>query len=195
VSGTLAIGLSAWIIQDGNYGDFSRGTQAAFALEFYPPAGLATYEPQGAAAPSLIHLGNAHYEASGRVAHLAEDWWVVDFGTLAFRDQRPPANMRGGCWVRGEIYLGIDPFFYFERLAHRPDAPAVIYDWDIEKIEMQTAPFIEVAPGLMQRDPARLGWKEIPKTDAWHDHPAGEYVLHCRRLDSPPRRDGSSGIP
>ena len=29
------IGLSAWIIQDGNYGDFSVGQRAEFALEFY----------------------------------------------------------------------------------------------------------------------------------------------------------------
>ena len=29
------IGLSAWIVQDGNYGDFRRHERAEFALEFY----------------------------------------------------------------------------------------------------------------------------------------------------------------
>ncbi|HYW59089.1 MAG TPA: hypothetical protein VE909_01095, partial [Xanthobacteraceae bacterium] len=91
-------------------------------------------------------------------------------------------------WVRGEIFIGIDPFFYFERLAREPDAPALIYDWEIEKIEMQTAPFIEVRPRLRERDPARLGWTEIAETDAWKDDGGlADYVLHCRRLDGSPR--------
>ncbi len=30
------IGISAWIIQDGNYGDFRCHERAEFALEFYP---------------------------------------------------------------------------------------------------------------------------------------------------------------
>jgi hypothetical protein len=33
----LVVGLSSWIIQDGNYGNFSRGADAAFALEFHGP--------------------------------------------------------------------------------------------------------------------------------------------------------------
>ena len=31
---SLIIGLSSWFIQDGNYRDFKRGDQVAFALEF-----------------------------------------------------------------------------------------------------------------------------------------------------------------
>jgi hypothetical protein len=33
---TLVVGLHSWIIRDGNYGDFARDTNAAFALEFAP---------------------------------------------------------------------------------------------------------------------------------------------------------------
>jgi hypothetical protein len=36
VPGTRAIHLESWIVQDGNYDDFSRGQDAAFAVEFYP---------------------------------------------------------------------------------------------------------------------------------------------------------------
>jgi hypothetical protein len=36
VPGTWAIHLDSWIIQDGNYDDFSGGQDAAFAVEFYP---------------------------------------------------------------------------------------------------------------------------------------------------------------
>jgi hypothetical protein len=79
--------------------------------------------------------------------------------------------------------IGIDPFFYFEGLAYQPGAPALVYDWKVEKIEVQTAPFIEVAPRMMAPDPAQLGWKEIVETNARED--AGEYLLHCSRLDGP----------
>jgi hypothetical protein len=94
--------------------------------------------------------------------------------------------------VRGEVLIEVDPFFYFERLAHEADAPALIHDWTIEKIEMQTAPFIEVRPRRRERDPARLGWKEIAKTDAWNDDGGlAEYLLHCVRQDGPAQRTRS----
>jgi hypothetical protein len=48
--------------------------------------------------------------------------------------------VRRGGWLRGNVYIGVDPYFYFEQLGHEPGAPALIYDWKIEKIEMQTAP-------------------------------------------------------
>ena len=32
------VGLSSWILSDGNYEDFKRGDYAAIALEFYPPS-------------------------------------------------------------------------------------------------------------------------------------------------------------
>jgi hypothetical protein len=85
--------------------------------------------------------------------------------------------------LRGKISIGIDPFFYFERLAHQPGAPALVYDWKIERIEVQTAPLIEVKPRVMQRDPTKPGWKEIRETSAWEDD--GEYLIHCTRIGGP----------
>jgi hypothetical protein len=181
----LAVGLSSWLIQDGNYGDFARDANAAFALEFYASLSLEEVEPDPSRAPSLTHVGDANYDVLGQVVHVADDWWVLNVGILVFREERPPTNARRGRWLRGKIYIGIDPFFYIERLARQPGAPALIYDWKIEKIEVQTAPLIEVKPRVMARDPAKLGWREIVETDARGDE--GEYLLHCNRLDSPPR--------
>jgi hypothetical protein len=179
----LVVGLYSWIIMDGNYGDFARDAEVAFALEFHATPLLEEVEPDPILAPSLTRVGNADYEALGQVVHVADDWWVINVGILPFRDEKPPANVRQGSWLRGKIFIGIDPFFYFETLAHQPSAPALIYDWKIEKIEVQTAPFIEVGPRVMARDPAQLGWKEIVETNARED--AGEYLLHRRRLDGP----------
>jgi hypothetical protein len=33
----LIVGLSSWIIQDGNYPDFERNQQTSFALSFIQP--------------------------------------------------------------------------------------------------------------------------------------------------------------
>jgi hypothetical protein len=189
MTGLLAVGLSSWIIQDGNYGEFARGDQAAFAVEFYGSHELATFTPEDTPMFSLINAGAPLHRVSGQVVHVADDWWAIDVGMVIFRTEMPPRNVRPGSWIHGAVELGIDPFFYFERIATQPDAPALIYDWTIEKIEMQTAPLIEVRPRLMERDPERLGWKEIDRTDAWNDDGGrAEYVLHCKRFPVPARR-------
>ena len=183
MTGHPVVGLSSWVIQDGNYGDFAQGENTAFAIEFYAGSALEEFEPNPAASPSLTHLGNACHAASGQVVHVAEDWWAIDVGILAFRQEIPPAHVKSGAWLRGEMYVGVDPFFYFEELGHRPGAPALIYDWNIERVYVQTAPLDGVRHRIMVRDPAKLGWKEIAETKAWEDE--GEYLLHCVRLDGP----------
>ena len=182
------VGLSSWIIQDGNYPDFARGAQVAFALEFYSANGLSVLEGAGKA-PFLEHLHGSTYRIVGRVIHVRDlEWWAIDAGLLMYREEKPPLGLKEGDWVAGEVYVGVDPFFYFERLSRQHTAPALIYEWLIEKIEMQTAPFIKSDEGHMVRDPTRLGWREIAATKAWNDGVGAEYVLHCERLASPPRR-------
>ena len=183
MAGDLVVGLSSWIIQDGNYGDFGQGATSVFAIEFWAPSPLTEFEPAPSLAPSLTHRGNASHEAAGKVTYVADDWWVIDVGILAFRDGTPPTNVRPGAWLRGDIFVGVDPFFYFEGFGHRPGAPALIYDWRIAKIDVQTAPLVEISPRMLARDSAKLGWKEIVETKAWEDE--GEYLLHCIRLDGP----------
>lgn len=186
---SLVVGLSSWIIQDGNYGEFSRGNRAAFALEFYAPEELAEIDPGHTPIRSLIHIEGGQYRTSAQVVHVADDWWVINAGILLFREERPPRTVQLGSWLCGHIYIGVDPFFYFERLASQPNAPPLIYDWTIEKIEMQTAPFVEIHPPTLQRDPGQLGWREISSTNAWKDdNGRAEYILHCKRTEAPARR-------
>ena len=180
---TLVVGLHSWIIQDGNYGDFARNTKTAFALEFYASSPLEVLESKPKLAPVLIRVRDADYKIVGQVIHVADHWWVIDVGVLIFQEKEPPATVRPGSWLREKISIGIDPFFYFERLAHQPGAPAQVYDWKIEQIEVQTAPLIEVRPRVLERDPTKLGWKDVLKTDAWKDE--DEYLLHCIRIGGP----------
>ena len=102
---------------------------------------------------------------------------------------------QGGDFV--EVYLGIDPFFYFERLYTLPEIPPLIYSWRINSIGQQTAPFIETrepsGQKVMIRDEKKLGYKAIGKTDAWKDDGGNaEYVLNCTRLDVTPKFESAT---
>jgi hypothetical protein len=184
----IAIGLASWIIQDGNYPEFSVGQKSAFALEFHASIPLLHVEPGQDPSPRHVHTGGAHYSVVGRCIHIEADWWVLDFGMLAYSANGPPVTYAAGDVVHGSIYLGVDPFFYFEDLCRRPDAPPLIYDWQVHQIEIQTAPLVQTGPRLFERDRTKLGWREIRETNAWQDGVHAEYVLHCAALSEPRHR-------
>ena len=180
----LGVVLDAWIIQDGNYGDFTVGEQRAFALEFG-----GTFEATDLAPCELVHVEDADYIATARVVHTASDWWAIDAGVLLFCEERPPACAVRGRFVQGVLTIAVDPFFYFEVHGAERNAPALIYDWLIESIEIETAPFIDVGHKMRARDPKKLAWKHVPETRAWTDDDGhGSYLLRVRRLENPPRR-------
>jgi hypothetical protein len=182
------IGLSAWIIQDGNYPDFEAGQPAEFALEF-------SSDSFGIGRPGLRiakPLGEAKYEINSQVVYLASDVWVIDFGILAFQQSAPPKNLSVGDFVAAEIYLGIDPFFYFERLNRQPGIPLLIYSWKVKSIRQITGPHVETrdASGLriLVRDKIKQDCKPLLVTDAWNDDGGnGEYLLGCELLEVPPK--------
>lgn len=182
------IGLPSWIIQDGNYGDFKVGEQVEFALEFYPHS----IRSNKAMSRSAKRLGPAKYEINGDVIYLKDEVWLLDFGICAFQESTPPDELRVGQFVTREIYLGIDPFFYFERLYTLPGMPPLVCSWKINSIGQQTAQFIEThepsGHKVLVRDEKKLGYKTIEATDAWNDDGGnGEYVLKCVRFDVPPK--------
>ncbi len=181
---SLQVGLSSWIIQDGNYEDFITDEKRLFALEFNSQGDLEYIKPDYQTRFSLTSIGGPLYKCVGKVEHVDKDWWVMDVGIQVYREEKPPPFIKVGIWLQGEIYIGIDPFFYSERLSRLPKAPPLSYDWNIAKIEMQIAPFIEKQPKVRIRDPEKAGWKVISKTDAWKDDGGhAEYLLTCRLLE------------
>jgi len=182
------IGLSSWIIQDGNFADFETGRKAKFALEFFPQS----VRLSDVTSKSAIRRDAAKYEINGEIVLLAAKVWVLDFGIRAFQNSAPPTGVSAGQFVAAEIYLGIDPFYYIEELFTLPGMPPLIYSWKVNSIAQETAPLIEsLKPSgqkVLIRDKNKLGYKTIPKTDAWKDDDGhGEYVLTCERLDIPPK--------
>ena len=71
------IGLSSWIIQDGNYNNFETGQHAEFALEFYSQS----YLKSGARSKTSKSLGAAKYEIIGEVIYLTPKcgFWILGF--------------------------------------------------------------------------------------------------------------------
>lgn len=110
--GNWKIGLSSWIIQDGNYGDFRSHERAEFALEFFSQ----NLRPSASSEKQARWIHASRYEINAEVIFAAKRCFVIDLGVLAYREAEPPKSIRKGAWLRGEIYLGIDPFFYFEDL-------------------------------------------------------------------------------
>lgn len=83
--------------------------------------------------------------------------------------------------MSGEAYVGVDPFQYLERHSRHHTAPGLIYDWTINKIEINTAPYIKVEAGYRMRDPARPGWREIEATNAGMmvGAPTTSFIANC----------------
>lgn len=191
----LVIGLSSWVIADGNYSKFERGDRTSFAVTFYAPDSLSIpsdhllIDPPGVNRSSMQHLEGSCYLVTARVTHMFDydGWWVIDAGILMYSAVKPTDGIKAGCWVRGKIVLGVDPFEYVEHLSRYYAAPALIYDWDVKKIEIETTPIIE-SGRMSARDQTRRGWKEVGDTKARTGAFCEEFVLHCTKLDTPPRR-------
>ncbi len=185
---TMYVGLSSWIMQDGNYGDFKVGQEAEFALEFYAPKGLQSAQSGPRQAQ---HVGANSYHVRAQIAFIGPEVWVIDAGEfMAFKEMRPPVNAAVGAWVEGEVHVGIDPFFYSAYLHQIVGMPPLIYKWLVRAIQRDTTPLVEEKDGqgrsLFVRDQTRVSFVPTYKTDAWHDDDGNaEYVLECARLSGP----------
>jgi hypothetical protein len=177
---SLEVGLAAWIIQDGNYDDFSVGQEASFALEFHSR----TLRPTQPESKKLHHVGRATYSIHGRVEFVCSEAWVTDFGLRAYCDEKLPPDTIIGTWVQGEIYLGVDHFYYFETLKKIPDMPSLTCRWKIKNIQLETTPWLRDG-NMLFRDSSRESFRNIERTDAWNDDGGrGHYLLTCERIDS-----------
>jgi hypothetical protein len=190
------IGLSGWILQDGNYTDFRTGERRQFALEFgYNRRQRLRRVPAIAEPHARYARRGTEYEVVGQLLQTAETWgedpFVFDFGLRAYSsdllvgDGEAPQE---GDWLSGEVSLHVDPFFYMNEFAQRPGAMPLIYTWTVEEIQLSTTPLIEVSYGHplyvgpdegpdRVPDTDRESWRTVEKTRTWPD--SGAYRLRC----------------
>ena len=182
----LQIHLAAWIIQDGNYEEFKCNQKRNFALEFWALNHLecfASIDPV-----SYDNLSDSSLKVNAEVVVCTDNWHAIYFGVRAIREQPPPNEFAIGSRVRGTICLGVDPYFYKEYLHKDELGRSMVYSWNIDRIQIETAPYIESfhpkKGKSLIRDPDLRGWKDICSTNAWTDDDGhAEYLLDVSLVD------------
>lgn len=190
------IGLSAWIIQDGNYPDFVVGQSAEFAVEYFvkPNAGIRNSD----APISARYIDDSTYDVVAKPILRTPELSVLDIGIFAYCESPDSLeNHRLDQHLATTLNLGVEPFSYFETFAKNPSVPPLIYSWRILSILRQTAPWLEKKKdsggSIRVRDQTKLQYVEINKTDAWSDDDGhGEYVLRCELLPVAPKRTSAT---
>ena len=186
------VGLDAWVIQDGNYGDFRRGDRVELAIEFSTEA--VTSAP-AMSVGIVSDLGEGEYDAVGTVVYSDRSLWIVDIGICAYSELPPDLDVVAGSRVRGGFKLEVDPFMYVEQHARSPAVPPLVYTWQLEQIRRQAAPLVETASGHFERDRSRWSWSAVEATDAWNDDGGyATYLLECVRLPEPPKRTSATAV-
>jgi hypothetical protein len=171
MSRSLLIGLSAWIIQDGNYSEFVVGQRTRLALAFTP---LAPVEITAATSTTLEAIAGSVYRVTGRVVFATHETWVCDFGILAYCESAPPPGVHTDVWVATSIYLGIDPYDYKDNMAGIPGMPQLFYDVEIERI-------LQERSGSAQTKAAGAEWREVAATEAnSRSGDSDAYLLQCQ---------------
>lgn len=192
---TWNIGLESWIIQDGNQPDFRQGQLAEFALFFQLQGDVKKIK---GGMPQADYIKESVYDVTARVVYTARESWGIDFGLLAYTNQPPPPGVKVGAAVSAQIWLGVDYYLYAQALSKIEVVPPMIYTWKIQKILMQTTPFIKTIstePGrlfgkeIFVRDREKLSYKELVSTDARSDDDGNAtYILSCDQVGENAKR-------
>ncbi len=180
---TLNVGIASWIIQDGNYPDFETGKEYRFALEMFPIAMAASQNR----ARYLEPRDGCDYVFGGQVVLIWPEVVVLDVGILIYRDGGVEGLPPVGEYAAGELYLGVDPFFWTETHSKRSGAPNLFYDWLIEEILLETTPWIESLDDqgnkIRRRDEVPQTFAAVDRTNAFEDDDGNaHYILRCSRV-------------
>ena len=188
MTNSLNIEMNSWVIQDWHYEDFAVGQKRSFALEFFP----AEIQKATVQNKTMECIYESRYKVNAEIIFGNEKVWILDFGICAFKADPLPREFKVGDFVSAELFLSIDPHFYFKSLSKIKGIPAIIYDWEVKAIKIETAPLIEqeneVGRLFLTRDETKMELKEIEETDARQDDDGhGDYILVCEKINSEAR--------
>lgn len=165
----FSIGLDSWIIQDGNYEDFEAGQEYAFAVEFYSKQVKLSDKRETV----CKHLFGGLHHIQAPVVFAGPECWVIDVGFLTYTKAENKDGFKPGDQIEMEGYLGIDPFYYFEELHELKDIPAMIYRWHLERILLDTTPWVtkknKKGESTRIRNMSESSSQPVDRTNAWDD--------------------------
>jgi hypothetical protein len=187
----IKLALDPWIVQDGNYSDFTVATTIQFALEFHPRVYVVSEVKQ----KSFSHVDRNTYRVYGEITfadeNIDEEVWILDFGVSAYCQSPDLRGLVKGMYVEAEIDLGIDHYAYMEFLNKRQGIPPIIYDWEINQIEKYTASYLskkdEYGRALFYPDESKWKSEVVSFTDCWSESREYSlwYLMSCRQKSSP----------
>ncbi len=178
----LNIGLSSWIMQDGNYRDFEVEQEYRFALEFHAPRLESTRDQR----PYLTLLEGSEYRFCGEIVLREPQLTVLDVGVLCYDERGLPLAAIPERFAAGELYLGIDHFSWLETHGRRSDVPNLFHKWRVREIRLETTPWVETESSggrTRKRRPGVRSFSPVLRTNAWEDDDGrAHYVLTCELL-------------
>jgi hypothetical protein len=176
--GLWAVGIQAWVIQDGNYDEFLVGRRYNFEVEALP---LTVEQSNVAAVPRVRHVEDGRHEFSGAVLKfLGHGAWVIDFGVYCYGKAPLPEGLRIGDTLAGEVsFFLASPAVYEE--AFQTEGPFRTYSWRVEGIRLETMPWVEEGV-VRRRDPTKAGYLGVQATNAMAGDPTAFYLLDCTLL-------------
>jgi len=135
----------------------------------------------------MQHLEGSEYLVTAKVTHVLEHdgWWVIDAGIPMYRAGLPSNNIKAANWVRGQINVSIDPFDYFERFSRYHAAPALIFEWHVKNIQIETTPIIE-SGRMRTRDKSRRARNLFFIAKDWIPHHVNDVGAKPRMAVGPP---------
>jgi hypothetical protein len=183
----LTLGLSSWIIQDGNFPEIEVGSEHRMALEFYAKDGLVPTRAE----KQLRHVEGATYDIVGEVIGIFDEAWVLDCGVRLLRDSDAPKRVRLGDVMAGRVYVAIDPFWYLEHVSTIDGAPDLWYTARVDSIHLDVTPRSHVmepsGQAIWSRDGALASrYEELTITSSSTDDDGdAEYLLGLTLLSGP----------
>ncbi len=182
-----SIGLDSWIIRDGNYEEFEAGKDYDFAVEFYSKH----IEKSEKTEIMCSHLFSGLNRIQAKVVFIGSECWIIDLGFLAYTKMENKNGFQVGDFIEMEAYLGIDPFYYFEELNAIKDIPPMIYHWRLNKILLDTTPWITKKNKRGEsgriRNLSESSSESIQQTNSWDDDDgSAAYILDVKLLAKEP---------
>jgi hypothetical protein len=176
--GVWTLGIQAWVIQDGNYGEFVVGRRYDFEVEGLP---VTVEQSEVAKVPQIRHVEDGRHEFSGAVLRfLGHGAWVIDFGVHCYGKAPLPEGLRIGDALAGEVSFFLSSPAVYDQ-AFETKAPFRTYSWRVEGIRLETTPWVEEG-GVRRRDLTEPGYVAVQATNALADDPTAFYLLDCTLL-------------
>ena len=202
--------INSWVIEDGNYDEFSVGQVLEVPLEPWIQSARVEVVPGHR---GIWDHGNGHHTVAGTVVAIAggslaeSRAWTLDTGIFLCREEPPPysfdsgtsaATWQVGDFVKAEVDLAFPQPYPCEGLCKLEGMPPTVYRWRVEAIDLDTTPRtarggidIRYPPSYRRIEYTSRETRRqlLPLTGrgygpGWVN--AG-YLLHCRLLPVPPR--------